>query len=444
MLEIGEGHADAVRLKFERSFASSLDALAIAQKEKHPDDRFLDGVRRIAATLRGLQMQQRHSHMQMVDHAQLRAALIDAEQLVQREQKKHARTQRLADAKREWRERLVKARQEAKTSASAAEDAISRLDAYHAELPAFVAHAAKSDGQASLDGDDRQQLQYTLANMLTQFRDELKQAAKELQQEEGQRKAREEKLARAATLSKGREEREEACKMEQQREEQQQLERALRESMAAAALEAETKAAKAEAEAKATEEARAARAAAQTVAAAALAAVAAAEAKAAKAAAAKAAKAAAKAKMSEEARVAEAEANAGVQALFAKAEAEVAATVATGRGGRGGRGRGGRGRGGAVTASQPTPSQSALPPPASSGALRHSHVPGRHVYPYAELQEAAGGWSEDRKLGSGGSGVVYRGQLASGAPQMSTSAPLAPPLHARGVPCLEARLGLVH
>jgi len=38
------------------------------------------------------------------------------------------------------------------------------------------------------------------------------------------------------------------------------------------------------------------------------------------------------------------------------------------------------------------------------------------VYPYAELQEAAGGWSEDRKLGSGGSGVVYRGQLASGTP----------------------------
>ena len=435
MLEIGEGHADAVRLKFERSFASSLDALAVAQKEKHPDDRFLDGVRRIAATLRGLQMQQRHSNMQMrVDHAQLRAALIDAEQLVQREQKKHARTQRLADAKREWRERLVTARQEAKTSASAAEDAISRLDAYHAELPAFVAHAAKSDGQASLDGDDRQQLQYTLANMLTQFRDELKQAAKELQQEEGQRKAREEKLARAATLSKGREEREEACKVEQQREEQQQLERALRESMAAAALEAETKAAKAEAEAKAAKKARAARAAAQAAAAAVATAVEA-----------KAAEAAEAAKANEEARVAEAQANAGVQALFAKAEAEVAATVATGRGGRGGRGRGGRGRGGAATTvSQPTPSQPALPPPASSGALRHSHVPGRHVYPYAELQEAAGGWSEDRKLGSGGSGVVYRGQLASGAPQMSTSAPLAPPLHARGVPCLEARLGLVH
>ena len=434
MLEIGEGHADAVRLKFERSFASSLDALAVAQKEKHPDDRFLDGVRRIAATLRGLQMQQRHSNMQMrVDHAQLRAALIDAEQLVQREQKKHARTQRLADAKREWRERLVTARQEAKTSASAAEDAISRLDAYHAELPAFVAHAAKSDGQASLDGDDRQQLQYTLANMLTQFRDELKQAAKELQQEEGQRKAREEKLARAATLSKGREEREEACKMEQQREEQQQLERALRESMAAAALEAETKAAKAEAEAKAAKKARAARAAAQAAAAAVATAVEA-----------KAAEAAEAAKANEEARVAEAQANAGVQALFAKAEAEVAATVATGRGGRGGRGRG-RGRGGAATTvSQPTPSQPALPPPASSGALRHSHVPGRHVYPYAELQEAAGGWSEDRKLGSGGSGVVYRGQLASGAPRMSTSAPLASPLHVRGVPCLEARPGLVH
>ena len=416
VLEIGEGLADAMRLKFERSFASSLDALAVAQKEKHPDDRFLDGVRRIAATLRGLQMQQRRSNMQMGDHAQIRAALSGAEQLVQREQKEQARTQRLADAKREWRERLVTARQEGKTSASAAEGAISRLDAYHAQLPAFVAHAAKSDGQASLDGDDQQQLHGTLANMLTQFREELKQAAAELQQEEGQRKAREEKLARAAALSKGREEREEACKVELQREEQQQLERALRESMAAAVLEAETKAAKAEAEARAAEEARAARAAAQ-------AAQAAAEAKAAEvaevAAAAKAseeARLAAAAKASEEARLAAAEANAGVQALFAKAEAEVAATVAAGRGGRGGRGRGGRGRGGAATASQP-----ALPPPASSSVLshlpgRHSHVPGRHVYPYAELQEATGGWSEDRKLGSGGSGVVYRGQLASGAP----------------------------
>ena len=417
MLEIGEGLADAMRLKFERSFASSLDALAVAQKEKHPDDRFLDGVRRIAATLRGLQMQQRRSNMQMGDHAQIRAALSGAEQLVQREQKEQARTQRLADAKREWRERLVTARQEGKTSASAAEGAISRLDAYHAQLPAFVAHAAKSDGQASLDGDDQQQLHGTLANMLTQFREELKQAAAELQQqEEGQRKAREEKLARAAALSKGREEREEACKVELQREEQQQLERVLRESMAAAVLEAETKAAKAEAEARAAEEARAARAAAQ-------AAQAAAEAKAAEvaevAAAAKAseeARLAAAAKASEEARLAAAEANAGVQALFAKAEAEVAATVAAGRGGRGGRGRGGRGRGGAATASQP-----ALPPPASSSVLshlpgRHSHVPGRHVYPYAELQEATGGWSEDRKLGSGGSGVVYRGQLASGAP----------------------------
>ena len=111
------------------------------------------------------------------------------------------------------------------SSASAAEGAISRLDAYHAQLPAFVAHAAKSDGQASLDGDDQQQLHGTLANMLTQFREELKQAAAELQQEEGQRKAREEKLARAAALSKGREEREEACKVELQREEQQQLER---------------------------------------------------------------------------------------------------------------------------------------------------------------------------------------------------------------------------
>ena len=434
MLEIGEGLADAMRLKFERSFASSLDALAVAQKEKHPDDRFLDGVRRIAATLRGLQMQQRRSNMQMGDHAQIRAALSGAEQLVQREQKEQARTQRLADAKREWRERLVTARQEGKTSASAAEGAISRLHAYHAELPAFVAHAAKSDGQASLDGDDQQQLHGTLANMLTQFREELKQAAAELQQEEGQRKAREEKLARAAALSKGREEREEACKVELQREEQQQLERALRESMAAAALEAETKAAKAEAEAKAAKKARAARAAAQAAAAAVATAVEA-----------KAAEAAEAAKANEEARVAEAQANAGVQALFAKAEAEVAATVATGRGGRGGRGRGGRGRGGAATTvSQPTPSQPALPPPASSGALRHSHVLGRHVYPYAELQEAAGGWSEDRKLGSGGSGVVYRGQLASGAPRMSTSAPLASPLHVRGVPCLEARPGLVH